>query len=451
MVLFDMYRKVPDELQESWRGGSVMSICCLALMGWITLVEVGAYLRTEVRSKVGLDDSKGAALRINFNLSFPHLHCDHASVDLWDKIGRNSVNVTQNIEKWQLDSEGRRRMYQGRNRKQLDVQHDTHHPPLEHLHADGVHVDHVGDDWDEYSKAREFVFAEFHAPWCGFCQRLAPTWEALAEELVRRESGVQVAAVNCVDWPAVCQAQTVRAFPTLRFFHRGEQVNEGEYRFDRTVAALAAWAERKVEAESVYKQYPEARVAHRANWNADHPGCLVTGFLLVNRVPGNFHVTSHSTHHSVNSEQTNLSHVVHSLSFGPPLTAAQQRRLERLDVRHRVTATLEDVEYASPRDHAAHAHYLHVVPTKYVLGGFWRDKFSAFQTTHYHHLLPYPPGTAPEARFAYDISPMAVVVERVSRTWYDLLTSLLALVGGAFATFKMATDVSHGVSRRRRR
>ena len=48
-------------------------------MIWITLAEVGAYLRTEVRSRVGLDEGTGAQLRINFNLSFPHLHCDHAS------------------------------------------------------------------------------------------------------------------------------------------------------------------------------------------------------------------------------------------------------------------------------------------------------------------------------------------------------------------------------------
>ena len=34
----------------------------------------------------------------------------------------------------------------------------------------------------------------------------------------------------------------------------------------------------------------QARKAHATNWNPDHPGCMLVGHLLVNRVPGNFHV-----------------------------------------------------------------------------------------------------------------------------------------------------------------
>lgn len=83
--------------------------------------------------------------RINFNISFPHLHCDMASIDLWDKIGRNQADVTRNIEKWQLDEHGHRRMYQGRNRRDYDIMHDTHHPTLEDLHENGVHAEPIGE------------------------------------------------------------------------------------------------------------------------------------------------------------------------------------------------------------------------------------------------------------------------------------------------------------------
>jgi len=38
----------------------------------------------------------------------------------------------------------------------------------------------------------------------------------------------------------------------------------------------------------------------------------------------------------------------------------------------------------------------------------------------------------PEARFAYDLSPMAVVINRKGKRWYEFITSVCALIGGTF-------------------
>ena len=89
------------------------------------------------------------------------------------------------------------------------------------------------------------------------------------------------------------------------------------------------------------------------------------------------------------------------------------------------------------RHHRGVHHFFNVVPTRYDVT---RRPFSAFQTLHHVHSVIYPLDTAPEARFAYDISPMAVVVERRPHRWYSLVTSLLALVGGSFAFFRMASQ-----------
>ncbi|KAH8058464.1 hypothetical protein JL721_9485 [Aureococcus anophagefferens] len=94
----DFYRKVPDELKEASRTGGLLSLCACGVVALTLVTEIGAFLRTEVRTKIDVDTFAGSQLRVNFNLSFPHLHCDYASVDLWDKIGRNQANVTQNIE-----------------------------------------------------------------------------------------------------------------------------------------------------------------------------------------------------------------------------------------------------------------------------------------------------------------------------------------------------------------
>lgn len=169
-------------------------------------------------------------------------------------------------------------------------------------------------EWADFNEENEFAFVDFFAPWCEICQRLHTTWEALAEEVERRELPVAIASVDCVENSEFCHNLHIQAFPTLRFYRYGQQVNQGEYRFDRTVEALLEFINKKLDSEAIYMQYPEARVAHAKNWNSDHPGCLVSGFLLVNRVPGNFHFEAHSRHHSLNTYRTNLSHTVHHLS-----------------------------------------------------------------------------------------------------------------------------------------
>lgn len=57
------------------------------------------------------------------------------------------------------------------------------------------------------------------------------------------------------------------------------------------------------------------------------PLTQLTGFLLVNRVPGNFHIEARSKYHNLNPTLTNVSHVVHDLTFGPPMTPDYRSKL----------------------------------------------------------------------------------------------------------------------------
>lgn len=59
---------------------------------------------------------------------------------------------------------------------------------------------------------------DFFAPWCVWCQRLAPTWEKFAEDVEANNVPITVAKVDCVAEPELCKSQRVMAFPTLRFF-----------------------------------------------------------------------------------------------------------------------------------------------------------------------------------------------------------------------------------------
>eukprot|EP00967_Tisochrysis_lutea_P149411 scaffold287165_cov36-Tisochrysis_lutea.AAC.2 len=56
-------------------------------------------------------------------------------------------------------------------------------------------------------------------------------------------------------------------------------------------------------------------------------GCIIRGVVLVNRVPGNFHISAHSQSHSFQPGKLNLSHSVGKMTFGRPLSASMLRLL----------------------------------------------------------------------------------------------------------------------------
>lgn len=66
------------------------------------------------------------------------LKCEFAVVDVVSVMGENQ-NVTAHITKWELDQQGIRKRYQGRNRDQQDIElHDRIvTASLEDLHEDG--------------------------------------------------------------------------------------------------------------------------------------------------------------------------------------------------------------------------------------------------------------------------------------------------------------------------
>merc|ERR1712204_121860 len=53
-----------------------------------------------------------------------------------------------------------------------------------------------------------------------------------------------------------------------------------------------------------------------------------------------------------------------------------------------------------------------------------------------------PVEIVPQAQFHYDFEPFSIWVQKDDRRWYDLLTSLLALLGGAFVMMRLMSKVS---------
>lgn len=112
-------------------------------------------------------------------------------------------------------------------------------------------------------------FIKFYAPWCGHCQKLAPTWKQLYQE---HGHSLNVATVDCTDEDSklLCSQFEIRGFPTLIFLkdskaytYRKQRALDGFVDFAKD-GYLEAEAEHvqdiPVRLEGIYKLQKEALV-----------------------------------------------------------------------------------------------------------------------------------------------------------------------------------------------
>lgn len=464
MSSIDFYRRVPKDLTEATALGALMSICAMVVMVILFISETAAFASTKIVTSIALDETQEAQIRLNFNITLLDLHCDFVSVDVWDALGTNRQNVTKNVDKWQLDEGGFRRVFAGRNRETRELKHEEHGErevkELLEKSQNGATsaVELTKENFALFLQEHDMAFVDMFAPWCVWCQRLAPTWEKFAQQVQSEQIPIGVGKIDCVAQADLCREQKIMAFPTLRWYHNKEAVLP-DYKMDRTVQSLMAYAKRKLEMDTRYKEWFQQN-AHKAEdaekerkrqlyqqHRPDHPGCQVSGHLMVNRVPGNFHLEAKSKSHNLNAAMTNLSHVVNHLSFGTPWEEMSQDRkakriLKQVPAEHKEFAPMDDTWYVTKQHHQAYHHYIKVVSTQFNMGGGSRSssgsggshELSAYQFLEQSQIVYYSEVNVPEARFSYDLSPMSVVVEKSTRKWYDYVTSLCAIIGGTFTT-----------------
>lgn len=437
---FDFYRKIPKDLTEPSSHGPILSMCAAIFMLILFIAEFWAFLSSQVVTNVIIDPNTESLLRINFNITMMDMPCEYAVIDVVDVLGTRSENVTKNINKWQVDEHGIRRNYEGRNTEQKELEHDTHHD-MRALSMNGIHAVPVDEkSWPDWLSNNKYTFANFYAPWCIWCQRLEPVWEAFAESIEREQLPVSIVKVDCVANPGLCSQHKVQAFPTLKFFKEGA-IQPPDYRSDRTVERLLEHVKgRLTEDEKVAKMPQIEQEAHEKRKEAkrdDHPGCLMSGFLLVNRVPGNFHLEARSKNHNMNPAMANLSHTVNHLSFGPVLSKYVQRRLTEIpDQYFHIDSTMpmNGNVYMNQKLHQAFHHHIKVVATQFEVGSRYRgkDALLAYQMVEAAQIMQYKEEDIAEARFTYDLSAMSVYITKKGKHWYEFITSMCALIGGTF-------------------
>eukprot|EP00931_Biecheleriopsis_adriatica_P076051 TRINITY_DN49800_c0_g1_i1.p1 TRINITY_DN49800_c0_g1~~TRINITY_DN49800_c0_g1_i1.p1 ORF type:complete len:468 (-),score=105.65 TRINITY_DN49800_c0_g1_i1:66-1469(-) len=436
---YDAFRKVPKDLSEASATGALMSVAAIVVIAVLFFCETTAFLTDTQSTRIVIDSNQDDLLKINFDVTMLDIDCEHVSVGVWDAFGTERFNISKNVQKQRVDHKGTRKgqAYTEEELTELEFgQKMFTQEELSELDSDwGSSSDKFKhNDFGAVIEAHDYVMIDFYADWCGHCRNFAPTWTAFEKsvnegQIVPKDAkgekvDIHVLKMNCVDFEEVCQEQHIRFFPSVRLYRRGAKDNYIEYQGARTQEAMQSWVQ-----EETAKRSLHTGVTYHDMFAE---GCRLSGTVEVARVPGTVHFQAGSTKQKdINPSFTNVSHTVHHFSFGESprglksgLPSQYKRHVNPLDGQ---TFTVD-------KFHKAPSHFIKVVHTRFEETGL-----RSYQQTHQWSVRTLQRATTPQAKFSYDLAPVEVVVSKGNRRWYDYITQIFAITGGAFTVMSMTT------------
>lgn len=452
----DFFRKLPSDLTEATLTGGSLSILSTFVMVMLLMMEFSSFLTVKTDTQLVLDKSPpGELLRITFNISFTEMTCEHLTLDVSDQLGSKKINLSKTVRKTPISASGARAVSATRDEALPMPLYDDHNA-TEIADVD-VSVALTAAQFASAIESYPLVVINFYAPWCPWCQRLAPTWETVMRQVHEKypesDGRIRIGKVDCVAEMDLCRNQKISGFPTIRVYRQGSDkvvvngMNEHEsYHGDRTVDALTAFVDTLVPTAGK----PGARLPNTRRMTLGE-GCQMSGFVLVKKVPGTMHFHMKQDGTSFDHSDIDVSHSVHQFMYGNRPSPKRLRTLARLHpggLEADWADKLQGRVYRSVKPEETHEHYMQLVLTTVqpVRGGRL-SAYDAYEyTVHSHSYVSDYAGT-PAAKFTYQTSAMQVVVLELSRQWYHFLTTTCAIIGGVFTVCGILDGVSYSAYR----
>jgi hypothetical protein len=164
----------------------------------------------------------------------------------------------------------------------------------------------------------------------------------------------------------------------------------------------------------------------------DGVGCRINATFKIARVPGNFHISTHS----VPNQPTNgdMKHVIHELTFGDSIKGF--RRIPN----RRAFRPLRRFNNTNRPNRASHDYLLKIVPTIYE--DLRQNRLYPYQFTFfYREFNTLQQGMVPAIWFRYDIMPITVKYSERRQKFYTFITSICAVVGGSFTVASILDSI----------
>jgi len=171
-------------------------------------------------------------------------------------------------------------------------------------------------------------------------------------------------------------------------------------------------------------------------------GCEVSGYLIVNKVPGNFHISAHSHANLVpvffGREPMNVSHYINHLSFGILEETSQLADVAGAHINPlKGTRKVAEPDQYDSQNAKSYEYYIKIVPTVY-------DKLNGKQYRSFQFVADSNEVVGryqlPAAYFRYDLSPITVHFTERRKSFAHFLVQICAIIGGVFTVLGLVNS-----------
>lgn len=372
----DLHPKTVKDFAVRTKTGAAVSIASILIALLLFVSELRWYTTVEVEEHMEVDDmTRGAKMRINFDLVFPSLPCALLSVDAVDASGEHQLEILHDVFKRRLDTEGNSIAQVERSDRRTLKSREELLKEKQKAIAEGRH------------EAPKPAAGSSGSALCGDCYGAGEPGQCCS---------------TC---------EEVRAL----YKRKGWQFSMENVE--------------QCKSEGFYGDV-NAQVAAKE-------GCNVYGHLEVPKVPGNLHFApSHSVQHAYTQVQDllaftlnnfNISHRVNMLSFGPYYPGAhyplddRERMLEEGSGSQQYFVKLVPTEYTPLGGPSTTVHTYQFSVTEHLRR---LDPRTATAET--------VQGIMPGVSINYELSPLRARIVEKRRSFGHFLTRVFAIIGGVF-------------------